>query len=50
MTDRKFHVDTTILIPTLKIYVFWYSSQTDGQRDRDINPEWASLTTFLQVK
>jgi hypothetical protein len=32
-TDRKLHVDTLILIPTLKIYVFWYSRQTDEQTD-----------------
>jgi hypothetical protein len=51
--DRKLHVDTLILIPTFKIYVFWYSGQideqTDGLTDREINPVWASLTTFLQV-
>ncbi len=34
MTDRKLHVDTLILIPTFKIYVFLYSRQTDGQTDR----------------
>ncbi len=32
----------------------WYSGRTDGQTDRqtdrDINPVWASLTMFLQVK
>ncbi len=27
--DRKLRVDTLILIPMLKIYVFWYSRQTD---------------------
>jgi hypothetical protein len=32
--DRKLHVDTLILIPTLKTYVFWYSRRADG----DINP------------
>jgi hypothetical protein len=48
--DRQLHVDTLILIPTLKIYVFWYSGQTDGRMDGDINPVWASLTMFLQVK
>ncbi len=48
-TDRKLHVAPLILTPTLKIYVFWASSQTDGQTDGDINPEWASLTAFLQV-
>ncbi len=49
MTDRKLHVDTLILIHTLKIYVFWYFGRTDGQTDREINPVWAFLTTFLQV-
>ncbi len=29
MMHRKLHVDTLILIPTLKIYVFSYSRQTD---------------------
>jgi hypothetical protein len=52
MRDRKLHVDTLILIPTCKIYVFpysrWMDRQTDGQTDRDINPVWAFLTTFLQ--
>ncbi len=32
--DRWLHVDTLILIPTLKIYVFLYSGQTDRQTDR----------------
>jgi hypothetical protein len=31
---RKLHVDTLILIPTFKIYVFSYSRQTDRRRDR----------------
>ncbi len=52
-TDRKLHMDTLILIPTWKFYVFWYSKRTDrwtdGQTDREIYPVWASLTTFLQV-
>jgi hypothetical protein len=48
-TDRKLHVDTLILIPTLKIYVLCYSRQTDGQTDGEIYPVRASLTTFLQV-
>jgi hypothetical protein len=30
--------------------MFWYSGWTDGQTDKEINPVWASLTTFLQVK
>ncbi len=45
--DRKPHVDTLILIPTLKIYVFWYSGQMDRRRHKS---GWASLTTFLKVK
>jgi hypothetical protein len=32
--DRKLHVDTLVLIPTLKIYMFWYSLQTERQTDR----------------
>jgi hypothetical protein len=47
------HVDTLILISTLKIHVFWYSRQiyrqTDRQTEREINLVWASITTFLQV-
>jgi hypothetical protein len=31
---QKLNVDTLIIIPTLKIYMFWYSGWTDG----DINP------------
>jgi hypothetical protein len=34
MTDRKLHVDTLILIPTIKIYVFLYSGRMDGRTDR----------------
>ncbi len=45
---RKLHVDTLVLIPTFKIYVFSYSRQTDRQTEKFI-PVWASLTTFLQV-
>jgi hypothetical protein len=39
MKDRKLHVDTLILIPMLKIYVFcyihyrWTDRQTDRQRN-----------------
>jgi hypothetical protein len=47
--DRKLHMDTLILIPTCKFYMFSYSRRTDKQSDRDINPVRASLTTFLQV-
>jgi hypothetical protein len=32
--DRNLHVDTLIFIPMLKIYMCWYSRQTDGQTDR----------------
>jgi hypothetical protein len=28
----------------------WTDERTDGRMDRDINPVWASLTMFLQVK
>ncbi len=38
MMDGKLNVDTLILLPKLKIYVFLYSGQTDGHTDRDINP------------
>ncbi len=31
--DKELHVDNLILIPTWKIYVFWYSGHTDGQTD-----------------
>jgi hypothetical protein len=37
MTDRKLHLDTLILISTFKIYVFWYSLQTDRQTDGQRN-------------
>ncbi len=52
---RKLHVDTLILIPTFKIYVFSYSRQTDRQDRRtdngEINPVWAGYSNrFLQVK
>ncbi len=36
MTDRCLHVDILILIPMWKIYVFWYSLQTDRQMDRQM--------------
>jgi hypothetical protein len=40
--DRRLHVDTLILIPTLKIYFFGSMDRlTEGQMDRDINPERA---------
>ena len=32
--DRWLYVDTLMLIPTLKIHVFWYSGQTDRQTER----------------
>jgi hypothetical protein len=44
--DRKLHVDTLILVPMFKIYVFPYSrlmdERTDGLMDREINPVWAA--------
>ncbi len=57
--DRKLHVDTLILIPKLKIYIFWNSGQKDGRTDRRtdgwtdgrtetlIRGGW--VATFLQV-
>jgi hypothetical protein len=33
MMHRKLHVETLILIPTFKIYVFSYSGQTDRRTD-----------------
>jgi hypothetical protein len=38
-THRKLHVDTLILIPTFKFYVFSYSRQKDKLTDREINLE-----------
>jgi hypothetical protein len=34
MKHRKLHVDTLILIPTFKIYLFSYSRWTDRQTDK----------------
>jgi hypothetical protein len=31
---RKLHVDTLIIIPTFKIYVFSYFRQTDRQMEK----------------
>jgi hypothetical protein len=50
--DRKLHVDTLILIPTLKIYMFWYSRQTDRQTNEQTEKFiWGGLRNlwFLQV-
>ncbi len=44
MTDRKLHVDTLIFIPTLKIYVFWYSRQTDRETDGQMDRLTGRLT------
>ncbi len=44
-------METLTIIPTFEIYVFWYSRQTEGQTDGDINPGGAFVTyRFLQVK
>jgi hypothetical protein len=53
--DRKLHMDTLIFNSYVKNYVFGIPDgrtdrRTNRQTDRDINPVWASLTTFLQVK
>jgi hypothetical protein len=54
MMDRKLHVDTLILIPTLKIYVFWYFGWTDGQTDRQTEKYtrcvWAGGTFFHCIR
>ncbi len=49
--DRKLHVDTLILIliPTLKIYVFWYSGQTDRQMEKLIQGGGWVTYRFLHV-
>jgi len=36
-TDRKLHVDTLVLIPTWKFYVFSYNGQIDEQTDGQRN-------------
>ncbi len=36
---QKLHIDSLILIPTFKIYVFSYSGRADGRTDGDINLE-----------
>ncbi len=45
--DRKNPTDTLVLIYIKNLHVLVF--QTDGLTDNDINPVWASLTTFLQV-
>jgi hypothetical protein len=47
--DRKLHVDILILVPMLKIYMFWYSGWTDGQMDGDINPGGLPLLHFSRL-
>jgi hypothetical protein len=42
--DRKLHVDTLSLIPTLKIYVFWHSRQTDRQTEALI---WGGFRNYV---
>jgi hypothetical protein len=59
-TDRQTDGDDNFnsYIQNLRVFVFqidrqtdgWTDRQTDRQTDREINPVWASLTTFLQVK
>ncbi len=34
----------------LRVLVFQTDGRTDRWTEREINPVWASLTTFLQVK
>jgi hypothetical protein len=48
------HPDFNSYVKILRVLVFITDRQTDRQTDRrmdrDINPVWASLTTFLQIK
>ncbi len=44
MTPRG-HPDFNSYVKNVRVLVF----RTDGRTDREINPVWASLTTFLQV-
>jgi hypothetical protein len=46
-THRKFHVDTLILIPTFKIYIFLYSRQTDRWTDGWTDERTDGLTEEL---
>ncbi len=46
---RKLHMDTLIIIPTFKIYMFSYSRRMDGRMDGDINLGGAFLALLLQV-
>ncbi len=43
--DRWLHLDTLILIPTLKIYIFLY----DGQRDRWLHVDVPTLIPMLKI-
>ncbi len=48
MTHRKLHVDTLILIPTFKIYVFSYFRQTDRQTDEQTEKLiWCGLGNLI---
>jgi hypothetical protein len=42
-TDRKLHVNTLILIPMSKFYMFWYSLQTDRQADKSTDRQRNTL-------
>jgi hypothetical protein len=50
MMHGKLHVDTLILLPMFKIYVFSYSRQTDRQTDKQTEKytrfAWAGGTFF----
>jgi hypothetical protein len=47
MMHRKILVDTLVLIPTFKIYMFLYSRQTDRQTDGEINLVWAGYCNLI---
>ncbi len=46
MTPRGYPIFNSYM----KIYVFWYSRQMDGQTDREINPGGDWVTAFLKIK
>jgi hypothetical protein len=43
------HLDFNSYVKNLRVLVFRMDGWTDGQTGRGINPEWASLSTFLQI-